>query len=156
MTQLPMDFSQLLSAFARPEPLRVWDAAGSRDERGRWVETAPVERDVPPYAIILALGPRDLEFLGEGEASGGGISITTAAELYFTDPANPGGPSGLPGSPGSPGSPGTPGPGGAFAGGLECRQSYVLHQDRRYRVTGSALIHGNANLRIYYALRHIL
>ena len=136
MTQLPMDFLPVLQSFAHPEPLRVWDAEGAYDAAGRWVESDPVERDAPVQAIVLATGARNLEFSGEGEASGGGISITTSVELYFTDAANLAD--------------------DAFAGEIRTRQSYVLYKHRRYRVTGSGLTSGNANVRIYYALRHML
>ena len=125
----PMDFRSVLETFAYPDPIPVWDTTGSRDPSGVWRESDPVPRGTI-RAIVLGLTTRDLEIYPEGEASQGGISLTTDAELYFSDVVDTG-------------------------GGQETRQSYVEFQGRRYRVTGSALLYGNTAHHIYHALRSI-
>ena len=136
MTPLPMNFTPILAAFAHPSPLRVWDTTGTRNAYGSWVESEPTERAASVEAIVLALSPRELEFLGEGEAASSGISITTTAELHFTDAVNLSS--------------------DAFGKEVETRQSYVLYNGQRYRVTGTGLMMGNTTMHIYHALRHIL
>ena len=128
MTALPMDFSRVLHKLAAPEALAVWDTVGTYID-GEWIESDGIPRQ-PVQAVVLGLGPRDLELVPEGERSGGGISITTQEELFFSDLLDE-------------------------SMGQDARQSYVEYKNRRYRVTGSALMHGNTNLRVYHALRSI-
>lgn len=137
-TRIPLDFSAVLAAFAQPSPLPVYDVTGRRDASGRWEEGfddgtgwrkgAHGERSIT--AVVLALGPRDLALLAEGESMGGGIAVITREELYCPDQIIGG-------------------------NGLETRQSYVFYQRQRYRVTGDGLLHGNANIRLYHALRSL-
>ena len=135
VTALPMGFARVLGAFGRKvivrdcegrrNAARAWEEGAMKD--GEWVKGAYEERTVT--AVVLAMKPADLELYGDGEFVGGGISLATDAELYVPDPETDAG-----------------------HGGRN-RQSYVLCQGRRYRVTGDCLIYGNTNLRLYHALR---
>ena len=107
--------------------IEVIDCEG-RHVDGIWQEAA-IEESRTVRAIPLALSSEDLKFYPHGDNSEGGITLTTDAELFYTD---------------------------INADGLQGRQSYVLYQGYRWRVVGNNLMKGNvAGLSIYTALRFV-
>lgn len=122
-----MHFKRVFSRF-KWEAIEVMDIEGAYVD-GVWVEDAEnaVARTIE--AIPLALSNEELRLVPDGEDSEGGITLTTKAELYFTD---------------------------INATEQTTTQSYVLYQGYRWRVTGTNLMRGNVlGLNIYTALRYI-
>lgn len=124
MSMIPMDFSSVLEAFS--QPVTIEDTTGSYVD-GVWGESEGTERTVS--AIVLAMKPEELEFFAEGNASAGGITLTTDETLYFTD---------------------------INADGAEQRQSYVLYNGYRFRVVGTGFMQPNTLHNIYSCVRYFL
>ena len=122
-----MHFKRVFSRF-KWDAIEVMDIEGVYVD-GVWVEDAENAVTRTIEAIPLALSNEELRLVPDGEDSEGGITLTTQAELYFTD---------------------------INATEQTTVQSYVLYQGYRWRVVGTNLMRGNAlGLNIYTALRHI-
>lgn len=120
-----MSFKKTFARF-KWQAIEVHDLAGQYVD-GIWQEGLATQRTI--QAIPLAMSSEDLKFYPHGDNSEGGITLTTAATLYFTD---------------------------INATELENRQSYVIYQGYKYRVVGNNLMQGNVDgLSIYTALRFI-
>lgn len=121
-----MRFSKVFSRF-KWDSIEVVDVTGSYID-GVWVENSNiVQRTIK--AIPLAMSSEDLKLYPEGEASEGGITLTTNDTLYFTD---------------------------INAIEQSNTQSYVIYQGYKWRVVGNNLMNGNVDgLSIYAALRYI-
>lgn len=121
-----MDFSKTFARF-HWAMIEVIDVEGQHID-GIWQESAlTVQRVI--RAIPLAMSSEDLKLYPNGDNSEGGITLTTADSLYFTD---------------------------INAAGLQGKQSYVIYQGYKWRVVGNNLMQGNVKgLSIYTALRFI-
>lgn len=121
-----MRFSKVFSRF-KWDSIEVIDVTGSYID-GVWVENSNiVQRTIK--AIPLAMSSEDLKLYPDGEASEGGITLTTNDPLYFTD---------------------------VNAIEQSNTQSYIIYQGYKWRVVGNNLMKGNVDgLSIYSALRYI-
>ena len=122
-----MHFKRVFSRF-KWEAIEVMDIEGAYVD-GVWAEDAENAVTRTIEAIPLALSNEELRLVPDGEDSEGGITLTTQAELYFTD---------------------------INATEQTTVQSYVFYQGYRWRVVGTNLMRGNVlGMNIYTALRHI-
>lgn len=122
-----MHFKRVFHRF-KWEAIEVTDVTGAYVD-GVWVEDSENAVTRTIEAIPLALSNEELRLVPDGEDSDGGITLTTQAELYFTD---------------------------INATEQTTTQSYVLYQGYRWRVVGTNLMRGNVlGLNIYTALRYI-
>lgn len=121
-----MRFNKVFSRF-KWDSIEVIDVTGSYID-GVWVENSTiVQRTIK--AIPLAMSSEDLKLYPDGEASEGGITLTTNDPLYFTD---------------------------INAIEQSNTQSYIIYQGYKWRVVGNNLMKGNVDgLSIYSALRYI-
>lgn len=125
MSSLPLDLSSALDAFTHPEPIRVTETLGQR-VNGRYAVVELPERKI--RGVVLVIDTERLEFLASGDATAGGINISTRDTLYFTDPKD---------------------------GETENRQSYVHYQGYRFRVVAPRFTMGNTIFNSYDCLRYM-
>lgn len=125
MTCLPLDLSVALAAFTHPNPIRVTETLGRR-VNGRYQITELPERTIT--GVVLAIDTERLEFLSSGDATAGGINISTKDTLYFIDPKD---------------------------GETENRQSYIHYQGYRFRIVASRFTMGNTIYNSYDCLRYM-
>jgi hypothetical protein len=141
-----MDFSTTLNAFSSPLPIYVDDMEGGYDidpdRPGVWVWGPMVRRTQadgvtprPIQSIMLALTVQQLSLYQEGNVSQGGIALLTQEQLFYTNIRQP--------------------------TVEENKQSIVTYQDLLFRVVGRGFISdiasltGNANFKVYHALRWV-
>lgn len=122
-----MNFNKTLNRFCY-ERVEVQDTVGDYVE-GIWVERQTLDLPREIKAIVLLMDSQDLRIYSNGSDSSAMITLTTKADLYFTD---------------------------INLIGQEQRQSYVLFKGYKYRVLGTNLMQGNVlNLNIYRAERYL-
>lgn len=122
---IPLNFAPCIYAFSKPI---YTNYKIGRYINGVWEEHFTLEPPACIDAIILATDVETMRIYSNGEATAGGISITTSSKLYYTD---------------------------ITADSQTKRQSYVYYKDYIFRVLGKGLTLGNTNLEIYYASRYI-
>lgn len=133
MKRLPMNFNNVLKRFSTPLPVYVDDTDGEYIN-GKWATGDLVRRPGTLECIVLDTYSKGVEFLGQGNASDGGISIITKATLYFTDPE--------------------------FVT-AENRQTFITYKGMVYRVnddanlSGHTKLTGNTNINIYHCVRYL-
>ena len=125
MTSLPLDLSAALAALTHPNPIRVTETLGQR-VNGRYRITELPERTIT--GVVLVIDTERLEFLSSGDATAGGINISTRDTLYFTDTKD---------------------------GETEDRQSYIHYQGYKFRVVAPLFTMGNTVYNSYDCLRYM-
>lgn len=127
MSRLPINLGPVLAALGHPMPVAVRDSGGGAYLGGRWTPEPETLRQI--RAVVLQMRQQELEILGHGQISGGGIVLHTKAELYFADVTGDG-------------------------RQAQTRQSYVDYQGYAFKVVGSGFMLGNTNINTYQALRY--
>lgn len=131
-SRLPLNLFSAFSAFAKP--VRVRDTGGGAYLGGRWTEEPETERTI--MAVVLQLSLQEVELLGRGAASGGGIVLHTTSFLYAADLLGDGTGSASP------------------DGGRQTRQSYAMYMGYVFKVVAGGFVKGNATYNTYKAVRY--
>ena len=126
MSNLPMDFSEVIENFSTPGELKAYEITGARQPDGTWNGPASTPWDLA--AVVLTAKLQELEILAPGEASAGGIVLQTEETLYFQNAEN---------------------------AGVQDKQSFVTYQGLTYRVLGTGLMNPLAGFNLYTAIRYM-
>ena len=122
---LPMDFSGVLDAFARPTPIEVWEETGAR-VNGRWtiINESP-HRSIK--SIVMQADVEHLTFTLEGVNPKGSKSIITNEKLYYHE---------------------------QYGGQAQGIQSFALIDGRTYRVYEDGDMNQNTRHNAYTLIRY--
>ena len=158
---LPMDFTKVFSQFSRTVLVETTIGNYVNDE---WQETllpvpqpepAPTPEPEPPVdpgftvdgpidpdftvdplpvyqqeikAIVLMDSIEQQQFYADGNSTSGVLAVICNDKLYIAD---------------------------AFQGGQERRQSYVIYDGLKYKVSASGKLFGNTNKHLYHCVRYL-
>lgn len=125
MTVLPLNFTTTLTNFAFSSPVVVIDVVGGYLDNGTYSFTGQTQRDIS--AIVLTAKHAEQKFEQFGNVATGDIVIHTTETLYFNDP---------------------------LILTTENRQSFILWQGYKFRVTDTGFQSPNANFNTYSATRY--
>lgn len=125
MSQLPLDFSDVLDAFQTPAPVLTREITGARAEDGTWNGPATEWREIK--AVVFQANLEELQIIAEGEIADGAITLHTTEEMFFTT---------------------------EVAAGVVDKQSFVRYQGRDFRVIAEGFMHPLAGYRTYHAVRY--
>ena len=117
---LPMDFSDVISKFATPLPVEVYDVTGGY-EFGEWKWQEPVLRRRNLETVVLQLSIEQLQLYQQGNIADGGIALLTNEPMHIS---------------------------GAHRqdeGGADT-QSFVVYQGQKWRVVGNGFLSGPGNV----------
>lgn len=125
MTVLPLNFTTTLVNFAFSSPVVVIDCTGSYGTNGTYSFGTGTQREIS--AIVLTAAHQSQKFEQFGNVSTGDIVIHTTETLYFNDP---------------------------LTVSTDNRQSFILWQGYKFRVTDTGFQSPNANFNTYSATRY--
>ena len=116
---LPMDFTDVVSEFATPISVELYDVTGWY-ESGEWQWGEPVLRVGNLTTIVLQLSVEQLQVYQEGNISDGGIALLTNEPMYIS--------------------------GSHREDVYPDIQSFVTYQGQKWRVVGDGFLSGSSNI----------
>jgi hypothetical protein len=121
-----LDLREVIRTFRSLSPIMAYEITGARQTDGTWNGPASTPRRIE--AAVFPARLQDLEILTPGEASSGGLAISTQEHLHFQNAQND---------------------------GVENLQSFVTYENYTWRIIGTGLMMPLGNFHLYMALRYM-